>query len=108
MSILATGGDSDYTSTSMGVWVCAGPASNYQSGTCGNSHCPNNSGSQGALFAQQFSSSNPPPAPHYVFVGVNMCDGEEGVTGSLATTPNGENAMSAIESDMTTHCTTGH
>ncbi|HVI09554.1 MAG TPA: hypothetical protein VND65_14795 [Candidatus Binatia bacterium] len=105
MSILATGGDTTYNSTSMGDWVCAGPASNYQSGTCGNSHCPNNSGSQGALFGQQFYSGHS-PQPHYVFVGVNTCYGEEGVTGTYATTPNGENAMSAIEADMKTHCST--
>ena len=77
MSILATGGESTYNTTSMAGWVCAGAASNYQSGTCGNSHCPNNSGSQGALFHQQFSLANH-PKPHYAFVGVNTCDGGGG------------------------------
>lgn len=105
MSILASGGDFTYTTTSMAGWVCAGPATNYQSGTCGNSHCPNNSGSQGGLFRQQFSSTNF-PSPHYAFVGVNSCNGEEGVTGPQATTPSGEATMTAIENDMATYCTT--
>jgi len=84
--------------------VRLGASTNYQSGTCGNSHCPNNSGSQGALYHQQFSSTIH-PQPHYAFTGINACNGEEGVTGSQATTPNGTSAVSAIESDMANHCT---
>jgi hypothetical protein len=106
MSILATGGDYTYGTTSMAGWVCAGTYKNYQSGTCpsNSSHCPNNSGSQGGLFHQQFSSANH-PKPHYAFVGVNSCDGEEGVTGMYATIPNGGGAMAAIETDMKNNCT---
>jgi hypothetical protein len=90
----------------MADWVCAGPAANYEMGTCDPTECPNNSGSQGALFGQQFYSGHS-PQPHYAFVGVNTCHGEEGVTGTKATTPNGEGAMSAIESDMVGHCKVG-
>lgn len=54
MSIVnPSGGDFSFgATTSIAGWVCAGSATNYEAGTCGNSHCPNNSGSQGAVFHQ--------------------------------------------------------
>jgi hypothetical protein len=74
-------------------------------GTCDPSSpsCPNNSGSQAALFGQQFSSSNSPT--HYAFTGINGCNMEEGVAGPVAQTPNGMAGMAAIQKDMTTYCT---
>jgi hypothetical protein len=104
MSIVnPSGGDFDFdTYTSMAIWACAGPASNYQSGTCGNAHCPNNSGSQAGIFGKKFSSSNRPT--HYAFTGINGCNQEEGVSGSVAETPNGTAGMTAIQQDMMTYC----
>lgn len=105
MSIVnPSGGDFDFgTDTSIAQWVCAGSASNYQTGTCGNAHCPNNSGSQGGIFGQQFSSSGNHPL-HYAFTGINGCNQEEGVGGSVAYTPNGTLTTTAIQNDMQTYC----
>ena len=107
MSIVnPAGGDFTFPTTSMAGWVCAGNRNNYQSGTCnvGSPSCPNNSGSQGALFHQQFSSGNR-PKPHYAFTGISLCNGEEGVAGSQAVTPNGTLGVTAIQTDMEAHCT---
>jgi len=98
-----SGGDFDFENyTSMAIWACAGPASNYQPGTCGNVHCPNNSGAEAGWFGQQFSSSSHPT--HYAFTGINGCNQEEGVSGTDATTPNGMAGMTAIQQDMMTYC----
>jgi hypothetical protein len=97
------GGDFDFLNyTSMAIWACAGPVSNYQTGTCGNAHCPNNSGSEAGLFGQNFSMSNHPT--HYAFTGINQCNQEEGVAATGAMTPNGMAGMAAIQLDMTTYC----
>lgn len=105
MSIVnPTGGDFDFKNyTSMAQWVCAGSASNYQTGTCGNAHCPNNSGSQGGIFGQVFSSTGYHPL-HYAFTGINGCYQEEGVGGSVAYTPDGTLGSTAIQNDMQTYC----
>jgi hypothetical protein len=98
-----SGGDFDFEGyTSMAIWACAGPATNYQSGTCGNTHCPNNSGSQAGLFGLKFSLGNHPT--HYAFTGINGCNQEEGVSGPMATTPNGTAGMTAIQQDMMNYC----
>jgi hypothetical protein len=107
MSIInGQGGNFSFPTTSIAQRACAGNASNYEPQTCpANSlHCPNNSGAQAALFGAMFSTSNPPL--NYSFTGINGCNGEEGVTGSKALTPNKIPGATAVQNDALKHCVT--
>jgi hypothetical protein len=98
MSIVTgQGGTFSYPTTNKAQWVCSG---NYASKCPANSlECPNNSAAQAAIFSDALSS-----VKNYSFTGITGCDGEEGVTGQSAKTPNGMLGGVAIQNDMAAFC----
>ncbi|HVN17750.1 MAG TPA: hypothetical protein VMU05_03230, partial [Dongiaceae bacterium] len=83
-------------------WVCAGPASNYKSGSCtAASNCPNNSAAEGKYWYDALSNA---ADPQFLVTGTNSCNGPEGVT--QGTDPDkGISEGTVIAGHMTTNCT---
>lgn len=100
MSIVnGQGGTFTYPNTALAQWACSG---NYASNCSPNSlEYPNNSAAQAQLFAENFSSAS---TKHYSLTGITGCNGEEGVTGQSAKTPNGTSGGVAIQTDMNNFC----
>jgi hypothetical protein len=95
-----------YPNTSMHGWVCQdyAPGGNGTWIQCFNPHCPNNSGSQGNYFYQQFSSSVGPAA--FKLTGVQQCVQEEGVSQGIDpdSLHGTGSAMTSIETEMEQKC----
>ena len=88
-----------FPTTTRHGWLCAGPASNYQNGTCTSPDCPNNSSAQGGYWYNAVGSSGD---ANLTVTGTNSCNGPEGV--SQGGDPAGGSEESAIRTDMTTKC----